>query len=122
MNDEQFLMAVRSYIERSEVELDDHLGSHRKLKALIDAGRMPPVYAEVLKRLQAPSPLVEWLNCEFKHACGYDVMRLRESLLMIQAGMERGDPPEKIMGIAIASFVQGLIDKRRPLTAPVEGN
>lgn len=123
MNDEQFLEAVRGYIERSEVELDTHLGSSRKLKAMIDAGIMPPVYAEVLKRLSnPPDALVEWLEGDFRRACVNDVHRLAESIVMLKVGRDRGDNPDQCMGLAIASFVLGLIAKTTPITVPVDNN
>jgi hypothetical protein len=108
MNDEQFLMAVRSYIETSAATMDSIV--------------MPPVYAEVLRRLQKPSPLVEWLEGDFKHACVHDLLRLKEAMWMLKVGYEKGDPPEQIMARAIACFVKGLIEKTQPLTAPVENN
>lgn len=66
--------------------------------------------------------LQEWLDGDFRNACVNDVMRLRESMMLIRVGMDSGKTPEKIMGIAIASFVAGLIHKTRPLTVPVENN
>lgn len=122
IDEEMFLISVKSYIEQSEVEMDTHTGSHRTVAKMIDADIMPPLYAEVLERIQAPSPLVEWLEGDFKHAVTSDVMRLREALLMLRVGIDKGDTPETNLGIAIACFVRGLINKTRPLTVPVENN
>lgn len=56
MNEEQFLEALRSYIEQSEMEFDVQAGGHRNLKELVLAGKMPPVYVELLKKLYVAIP------------------------------------------------------------------
>lgn len=124
MNDTEFLLAVKQYIEDSEVKMDSEWGSHRTVEQMVAANIMPPLYAEVLRRLTEPkpSPLVEWLEGEFKHALAHDLMRVREALLMMQVGHAEGDPHERIIAIAIGTFVRGLILKTQPITAPVENN
>lgn len=56
MNEEQFLEALRSYIEQSEVEFDVQAGGNRDVKELVLAGKMPPVYGELLKKLYVAIP------------------------------------------------------------------
>lgn len=51
MNDQEFLEALRDYIEQVEVQLDGEFGWSRKVSQLVDDGVMPDVYAEVLRRL-----------------------------------------------------------------------
>lgn len=70
----------------------------------------------------AKDPLVDWLEGVFQHACVHDAMRLKEALWMIKVGKDQGHSAEKIIGVAIASFVKGLILKTQPITVPVENN
>lgn len=113
VNYEQFLMAVRSYIEESQQAIDSEWECRSAEQILAD-GEMPPLYAEVLKRIQNPSPLVEWLEGDFKHACVHDRKRLREAILMLSVGSKSDDPPEQVMARAIACFVKGLIENTPP--------
>ena len=53
MNDKEFLLAVREYIEQVEVQIDGEWGSCRRLDELIADADMPELYAEVLRRLGA---------------------------------------------------------------------
>ena len=66
--------------------------------------------------------LHDWLEGDFKTACVNDIPRLAESIVMLKVGRDRGDSPEKCIGLAIASFVYGLINKTKPITVPVENN
>lgn len=51
MSDEEFLLAVRGYIEGVEETMDSDWGSGRSLDELIAENRMPDLYAEVLRRI-----------------------------------------------------------------------
>jgi len=66
--------------------------------------------------------LREWLEGEFKEAITSDTKRLLESLWMMKISVETGDSAEMTMGIAIASFVGGLIEGQVPITIPIENN
>lgn len=60
MTDNEFLLAVREYIEAVEVKIEAEWGYMRDLDELISAGEMPPIYAEVLKRIEA------WVVSQFE--------------------------------------------------------
>ena len=66
--------------------------------------------------------LVDWLNDEFRDACLNDAARLDESLWILKVAFEKGDSPQDAIGMAIASFVQGLILGEQPITVPTENN
>lgn len=51
MDDKEFLLALREYIEQAEAEREGEWGIGRTLDRLIAEGKMPPLYAEVLRRL-----------------------------------------------------------------------
>jgi len=51
MNDKEFLLELREYIEDMEVKIDSKWGDGRKLQKLIADNAMPYLYAEVLRRL-----------------------------------------------------------------------
>jgi hypothetical protein len=51
MDDNSFLLELRQYIETKEVAAEAEYGFGRSLDRLIAEGEMPPIYAEVLKRL-----------------------------------------------------------------------
>ena len=50
MNDDDFLAAVKTYIEEVEVKIDGEWGMERTLAELIAEGEMPPIYVEALRR------------------------------------------------------------------------
>ena len=51
MEDNEFLFALRKYIEMVQVQLESEFGSGRSLEELIAENDMPEIYAEVLRRL-----------------------------------------------------------------------
>jgi hypothetical protein len=51
MDDDEFLLRLRKYIEQVEVMIDGEWGECRTLEELIAEHKMPPLYAEVLRRL-----------------------------------------------------------------------
>jgi len=51
-NDKEFLLSIKSYIEREEIANDAGWGMGRNLKELIIDDDMPDIYAEVIKRLE----------------------------------------------------------------------
>jgi hypothetical protein len=51
MDDKEFLLAMREYIEDVEVLIENDRGVGRSLEELIAEGEMPPLYSEVLRRL-----------------------------------------------------------------------
>lgn len=51
MNDKEFLLALREYIEQTEVKIDSEFGMGWPLSRLISENRMPEIYAEVLRRV-----------------------------------------------------------------------
>jgi hypothetical protein len=53
MDDKEFLLVLRKYIEQVEVQLEGEWGIGRSLDDLIAANEMPPLYEEVLRRLGA---------------------------------------------------------------------
>jgi len=53
MDDREFLLKVKEYIEDSETTIEEDRGSGRSTETLISAGRMPELYREVLRRLAA---------------------------------------------------------------------
>ena len=53
MDDKEFLLALREYIEQVEVKIEGEWGVGRSLEELIAADGMPALYAEVLRRLGA---------------------------------------------------------------------
>lgn len=66
--------------------------------------------------------IANWIEGKFREACLKDTKRLQESLVMLNIGIWKGDAPEFVMGVAIASFVKGLFDGHQPITSPVESN
>jgi hypothetical protein len=53
MDDKEFLLALREYMEQVEVQIEGEWGVGRSLEELIAANEMSPLYAEVLRRLRA---------------------------------------------------------------------
>jgi hypothetical protein len=54
MTDLEFLIAIKSYIEKMEECIDREFGDYRTVNELISAGRMPqPIYSEVARRIEA---------------------------------------------------------------------
>ena len=51
MNDNDFLLALREYIEQVAVQIDDEWGMLRTLDELVAEDAMPPIYAEVIRRI-----------------------------------------------------------------------
>lgn len=54
--DNEFLMALREYIERVEEQLDAEYGLGRSVEELTAKNEMPDVYAEVLRRIALNAP------------------------------------------------------------------
>ena len=52
MENKAFLLAVKAYIERVEVKIDNEWGDCRDLEELISDGEMPALYTEVLEKLE----------------------------------------------------------------------
>jgi hypothetical protein len=51
MTEQEFLAAVRDYIEQVQVQLESEWGVGRTLEELIAANDMPTLYGEVLRRI-----------------------------------------------------------------------
>lgn len=51
MNDQEFLLAIKTYIEESEERSDGEWGLCRPLQELVDGDLMPGIYHEALRRL-----------------------------------------------------------------------
>ena len=51
MDDDEFLLRLRKYIEQVEVVIEGEWGSGRTLEELTAEHKMPPLYAEMLRRL-----------------------------------------------------------------------
>jgi hypothetical protein len=51
MDDDEFLLRLREYIEQVEVMIEGEWGVDRTLEELIAEHKMPRLYAEVLRRL-----------------------------------------------------------------------
>lgn len=60
--------------------------------------------------------LKKWLDTEFAYAAVHDTKRLEESIQMLVVGRNQGDSALLVMGIAISSFVTGLIEGDVPIT------
>jgi len=56
MDDKEFLLALREYIEQAEVKIEGEWGVCRSLEELISVGEMPQLYTEVLRRLDEALP------------------------------------------------------------------
>lgn len=52
MNDAEFLLALREYLEDVEILIENDRGFCRSLEELIAAKKMPDIYDEVLRRLE----------------------------------------------------------------------
>ena len=52
MSDDDFLLAVKDYIESMEVRIESEWGSGETLSELIEQGCMPDLYKEVLRRVK----------------------------------------------------------------------
>jgi len=52
MDDKEFLLTLKEYIEKWEYENEQEWGAGRELDAIILGGRMPVIYSEVLRRLR----------------------------------------------------------------------
>ena len=52
MNDKDFLLQLKIYIENMEEKVDNEWGSCRKVEKLITDGKMPEIYFEILDRLK----------------------------------------------------------------------
>ena len=53
MTDLEFLTAIKSYIEEMEECVDGEWGACRTADELIRAGKMPQLYTEVVRRIEA---------------------------------------------------------------------
>jgi len=53
MNDKEFLLELKEYIEGMEHEFEMNHGSCRTKNALIASGEMPDVYDETIRRIDA---------------------------------------------------------------------
>lgn len=53
MTDLEFLTAIKSYIEEMEECVDGEWGASRTADELIRAGKMPQLYTEVVRRIEA---------------------------------------------------------------------
>ena len=53
MDDKEFLLALREYIEEVEMLIESDRGEGRSLEEVIAEGEMAPLYSEVLRRLGA---------------------------------------------------------------------
>jgi hypothetical protein len=51
MDEYEFLVAVKDYIETAEWRMESEFGHCRSLEQLIQDGDMPPIYAEVIKKI-----------------------------------------------------------------------
>lgn len=52
MTDDEFLAKLKEYIEGVEVQLSGEFGDGKSLEALVAENDMPPVYYEVLRRIE----------------------------------------------------------------------
>jgi hypothetical protein len=55
MNNKDFLIALKDYIEKVELQIEGEWGGGRSLAKLISKGEMPEIYDEVLSRLDKES-------------------------------------------------------------------
>lgn len=53
MEDKEFLLKLREYIEQVEMNIEGECGGGRSLGELIEHGEVPEIYSEVLRRLAA---------------------------------------------------------------------
>ena len=53
MNDIQFLVKIKEYIESNEVFIEDTRGHCRSLNELIEANEMPDLYLEIVEKIKA---------------------------------------------------------------------
>ena len=57
MNDLEFLVSIKLYIEYMEREADGEWGACRSIPQLISDGEMPePIYSELIRRIEALTP------------------------------------------------------------------
>ncbi len=56
----------------------------------------------------ARASLSHWFENEFREALS-NTDRVRRAIYVLKAGHETGEPAVKVMGVAIASFVGGLV-------------
>jgi hypothetical protein len=60
MNELEFLVLIKLYIECMEQTVDRELGDCRSIPQLISDGEMPqPIYSEVIRRIEALTPAIE---------------------------------------------------------------
>lgn len=60
MNELEFLVLIKSYIEYMEYKVDGEWGDCRSIPQLISDGEMPqPIYSELIRRIEALTPAVE---------------------------------------------------------------
>jgi len=60
MNELEFLVLVKLYIEYMEREADGEWGACRSIPQLISDGEMPqPIYSELIRRIEALTPAIE---------------------------------------------------------------
>jgi len=60
MNELEFLVLIKLYIERMEHEVDGEWGDCRSIPQLISDGAMPPpIYSELIRRIEALTPAIE---------------------------------------------------------------
>jgi hypothetical protein len=60
MNELEFLVLLKLYIERMEETVDGEWGDGRSIAQLISDGEMPqPIYSEVIRRIEALTPAIE---------------------------------------------------------------
>ena len=60
MNELEFLVLLKLYIEGMEHEADAEWGDGRSIPQLISDGEMPePIYSELIRRIEALTPAIE---------------------------------------------------------------
>jgi hypothetical protein len=60
MNELEFLVLIKLYIERMERMVDWEWGDSRSIPQLISDGEMPePIYSEVIRRIEELTPAIE---------------------------------------------------------------
>jgi hypothetical protein len=61
MNELEFLVSIKLYIEHMEFESDWERGDCRLIPRLISDGAMPqPIYSELIRRIEALTPAIDW--------------------------------------------------------------
>lgn len=108
MQDKEFLQALRKQIDMLEEAVDGECGRSRSAEQLLNEGKMPEVYLELLRRIQVQHQAMRWVPIEVEKPKDGQAVWVRYSGDNWHSDHTLGDGRhQKHWRWAAAKFVQG---------------